>query len=376
MKRLIQPLYFILELSWLYLMMVSLQLMYSTASVRLWAELLTCLFIAMGGMLSWKPRYLRLWDLSGLLLSAILLFYMGQAIPSEALRVLAALSMGFGLPPILSMAMAPSTFNDRGRRGASFGLSVSLVLTLSSALYIALGEPRVYPLILLILKLLALASPIGIFLPSVEPPHDYVALKSRGLAALFISWLAFLTVEGVASYSMEVAYGVSFTALSRAIGMGLAIAFFPLFGYLMDRYGRRSLVLSSYLIIGLTYALISTWEEALKLYPVFEAFSWCALTLFFIFVVWSDVAPLVARTKLYALGSIPVFLSRLILILLEYLGISLRRYEFYPFASLFMFLIAVLLFFLVPETLPSRVVERRRLVEYVEKAKKIREGYR
>jgi hypothetical protein len=54
----------------------------------------------------------------------------------------------------------------------------------------------------------------------------------------------------------------------------------------------------------------------------------------------------------------------------------LRRYEFYPFASLLMFLIAVLLFFLVPETLPSRVVERRRLVEYVEKAKKIREGYR
>jgi hypothetical protein len=376
MKKSIQRLYFILELGWLYLLMLFLYFVYSPILVRLWAELATCLFIVIGSMVSWRPRYLRLWDLSGLLLVIILLFYMGQAVPTEALRTLAAFSMGLGLPSILSMAMAPSTFSDRGRTGAFFGLSVSLVLTLSSALYVALREPRVYLLILLALKLLTLALPIETSPLSVEPSRDYVTLKGRILAALFISWLAFLTIEGVTGYSVEAAYGGSFVALQRALCMGLAIALFPLFGYLMDRRGRRILVLTSYLVIGLTYALISVWEEALILYSVFEAFSWCALTLFFVFIVWSDIAPLEARTRLYALGSMPVFLSRSILILLEYLGISLRRYEFYPFASLLMFLIAILLFFLVPETLPSRVVERRRLVEYVEKAKKIREGYR
>jgi len=377
MKRFVQRLYFILELNWFYLMMISLQFVYFPTSVKLWAEPAACLFIALGSVLSWRPKYLFLWDLLGLLLSAILLFHVSQAIPTEVIRVLAAFSMGFGLPLVLSTSMASSTFNDRGKVGAFFGLSVSFVLAISSALYVTLREPRVYPLILLVFKLLALASAVRASPLNVEPSRDYVAVRGKGvLAALFISWLAFLTVEGVTSHSIEAAYGGPFMALSRAIGMGLAVFFFPLFGYLTDRYGRRVLVLASYLVIGLSYALISAWEEALLLYPAFESFSWCVLTLFFLFVAWSDVAPPEARTRLYALGSIPVFLGRFIMALLEYLGISLRRYEFYPFASLLMFLIAVLLFFLVPETLPSRVVERRRLVEYVEKAKKIREGYR
>ena len=372
-----QRLYFIFELGWLYLMMLFLQFAYPQALVRLWAELATCAFIAVGGVLSWRPRYLRLWDLLGLLLSAVLLFQVGQAIPTEVVRVLAAFSMGFALPFVLSTAMASSTFNDRGRTGALFGLSVSLVLALSSILYVALREPRVYLLILLALKLLALASTVEASPLKVGSSHNYIAVRGRGvLAALFLSWLAFLIAEGVTSYSIEVAYGGSFMAISRAIGMGLAAVFFPLFGYLMDRYGRRVLVLASYLIIGLGYALISAWEEALMLYPVFEASSWCVLTLFFVFVVWSDVAPLEARTRLYALGSIPVFLGRFTMALLEHLGVVLKRHEFYPFASLLMFLIAVMLFFSVPETLPSRVVERRRLAEYVERAKKIRKSYR
>jgi hypothetical protein len=376
LRRSIRDLYFALELGWLYLMMLFLYFVYSPALVRLWTELAACIFIAIGGMFPWSPKRLFLWDLSGLLLSAVLLPRVSQAVPIEAVRVLAAFSIGLGLPHILSMAMASSTFNDRGKVGALFGLKVSLILTLSSILYVALMEPSVYTFILLVLKLLALVLAIKVYPLKVEPSRDYVTVKGRVLAALFISWLAFLIVDSITSYSMGIVYGGFFIALSRAIGMSLALIFFPLFGYVMDRHGRRALVMVSYLAIGLSYALISAWEEASILYPALEAFSWCALTLFFVFVVWSDVAPLEARTKLYTLGSIPVFLSRSTLALFEYLGISLRRHELYPFASLLMFLIAVLLFFLVPETLPSRVVERRRLVEYVEKAKKIREGYR
>ncbi|RLF10694.1 MAG: hypothetical protein DRJ69_02780 [Thermoprotei archaeon] len=378
MKEYVQRLYFILELSWVYLLMLIFHYLNLPVLAKLSTELIACFFVAAGSMLSWKPRHLYLWDISGLFFSIVLLFYVDYYfLIAITISAWAALSMGLGLSFILSMAMAPSTFDNRGRTAAFLALGVSLVLTLSLILhYVALRTLHTYALTLLALKLLALtllaeAAPL-----SIEYTRDYTVIRDkRPLATLFASWLAFLIIDYITAYSIEVFYGASLVSFQRIIGMSLGIVFFPMIGYLIDRHGRRPLVLVSYLIIGFEYALISAYEGALMFYSIFESFSWCTLTLFFVFIVWSDVAPPETRTKLYVLGFIPVFLGRFVRSLFEFFGITLERYELYPFASLFMFVIAVLIFFFTPETLPSSIIERRRMINYIKRARKIKERY-
>jgi len=370
--------YYVAELGWLYLSMSVVSRPNLPISVILSIDLMACLFIALGGLLPWRARHLYLWDVSGLLLSAALLFYGNHDyLAALPFSIWAGLSMGFGLPIILSKAMAPSTFNDRGKVSAALALGISLLLTSSLALGVVVsGALHVYVLMLIALKLLALTLFVKAAPLDVEPSRDYSTVEGvrRVLAVLFLSWLAFLMIDGVVTHSIVVVYGASFIGLQRAIGIGLGLVFFPVFGYLFDRLGRRPLILLSYLVIGFEYAMLSVYEGALLVYSALEGFTWCALTLYFVFIVWSDIAPPELRAKLYVLGLIPVFLGRLTAHLLKFMNVALARHQLYPFASLFMFAIAVLFYFM-PETLPARVIERRKMADYIKKAKRIKERY-
>ncbi|PCN50146.1 hypothetical protein B6U99_06075 [Candidatus Geothermarchaeota archaeon ex4572_27] len=161
-------------------------------------------------------------------------------------------------------------------------------------------------------------------------------------------------------------------ALQRVVSMCLSLVLFPIMGLLFDRYGRRRFLVMAYTILGLEYALISVDEGAIVLYVVSESMAWSVLSLFFIYVVWSDISPPELRAPFYSLGLVPVFIGRISEYIVSALGLVFTRYQIYPIVSALMFVMAAL-FMLMPETLPQSHIERRRMVEYIRKAKRLRE---
>ena len=343
-------------------------------------ELLSCICVLAGCYLltQIRDRYF-LWDLSGLILSFTLLFTF-KIVPSSFTSIIlclwASFSIGFGLPTMLSSTMASSTFDNRGKIAAFIALGVSFILALSLTTYSILKLPLT--VLLVILKILPLAL-YSVIWPSltVNFSSDYSVVKEKKfLSALFLAWLSFMMIDYLAAYNLRLIYGTSFMeSYVRLLNVILSLALLPVIGYLFDRYGRRPFIIASYVALGFEYAFISAYKEAIVFYPAFESFAWSTLTVFFIFVVWSDVSPPEVRRKLYALGFIPVFLGRFSERLFEFLELSFRRYELYPFVSMFMFMVAALLLF-IPETLPTSVIERRRMISYIKKAKKLKEHYR
>ena len=137
--------YFVLELSWIYLLMFLIRTFFSP-SVGLIFELLSCVFILAGCYLIRIRHGYFLWDLSGLILSLTLLFTpiiispLGFALPI-VLCLWAAFSIGLGLPVMLSSVMAPSTFDNRGKIAAFIALGISLILALSLIVHSVLKLP-------------------------------------------------------------------------------------------------------------------------------------------------------------------------------------------------------------------------------------------
>ena len=371
--------YFVLELSWIYLLMFFMRTLFPS-SIGLIFELLSCMFILAGCYLVQIRHGYLLWDLSGLILSLTLPFIPASLLATSTLPIVLCLwmafSIGFGLPAMLSSVMAFSTFNNRGKIAAFIALGISLILALSLTAHSILKLPLMVLLIVLKASPLVLCAVIQSPL-NVEFSTDYSVIKERKtLLAFFFAWLSFMIIDYIATYNLKLIYGESFIEFYvRMLNMSLSLVLLPIIGYLMDRYGRRFFVIASYIVLGFEYAFVSAYKGAIVLYPVFESFAWSTLMLFFIFIVWSDISPPETRMKLYALGFIPVFLGRFSEHLFELLGLSFKRYELYPFVSMFMFMIAALLF-LIPETLPRSAIERRRMISYIEKAKKLKEHYR
>jgi MFS family permease len=156
---------------------------------------------------------------------------------------------------------------------------------------------------------------------------------------------------------------------------GLSILFA---GLLCDWVGRKKIVLSGFVALGVAYGIIGLvpfFEFSWYLYFVVDAVAWGIFLLTFVLILWGDIAQSNNSEKYYTIGSIPYFLSSIIPLLLTQSFIeNIELTAAFSLASFFLFAAVMPLVF-APETLPEKKMELRRLRSFAEEAKKTKEKY-
>lgn len=140
----------------------------------------------------------------------------------------------------------------------------------------------------------------------------------------------------------------------------------------MDEKGRKKLLLFCYAYLGLEYAMISLSGGELIRSTFLDGIAWGILTVYFLMVLTGDI--IFPKMRAFFV-SIMLTLSIIGQYLLQifYIEIGVQIDQIFPLTVLFLFIAAVIVLIL-PETLPDRVMRKKELQDYIQKAKKIKEN--
>lgn len=338
-----------------------------------------------GSILSHKVKrleFIRLWILLGTVTSLV-----PSVLPNMTLEcvlifsLLSGVSFGLGMPSCLAYFADGTIFENRGLMSgivflATF-LSTPIMIVMLSKVNLVMGALISTIWRGLGLAVLLLAKPSEILALEERKHISFASIAAnRSFLLYLIPWLMFSVIDGFEKIVFENFLGSDVLDSLRVIGsiMGTISAFAG--GFMSDLVGRKRVVISGFVSLGLAYAAIGiapTSAVSWYFYSVIDGIAWGVFTVSFFLVLWGDLSSDSASEKYYAIGSIPFFLAELMGFLFAPLA-SIPANAAFSVASLFLFM-AVLPLMYAPETMPERKIEFRRLRKYVEKAKKIREKY-
>jgi MFS family permease len=149
-------------------------------------------------------------------------------------------------------------------------------------------------------------------------------------------------------------------------------------GFMCDWIGRKKIVLSGFVALGVAYAIIGFLpisDLSWYLYFIVDGGAWGIFYLTFVLILWGDLSQSGSGQYYYAIGSVPFFVSYFIP---QFLTVpffeDFTMYATFSLASFFLF-VAVMPLVFAPETLPEKNMELRRLRKFAENAQKIKEKY-
>ena len=155
--------------------------------------------------------------------------------------------------------------------------------------------------------------------------------------------------------------GILITSVSALLG-----------GALCDFKGRKVSGVLGFILLGIGYAFLTLLERTQVsqiLWTLFVGVAWGLLYVTFVLVVWGDISEGRTREKYYLLGGMPFLLSNLISVLVKPFVEIIPITASFSLASFFLFL-AILPMLYAPETLSEKVLKKRELKNYIEKAQK------
>lgn len=201
-------------------------------------------------------------------------------------------------------------------------------------------------------------------------------LRVRAFALYFTSWLMFSLIDSFERVIIIDSVDPNLFGLAVMVdGITSAFSVF-LAGILADRIGRKKIVISGFVALGLAYAIVGLagFDAFWYLHSIIDGAAVGIFMIAFVLLIWGDLSPPQSREKYYAIGNIPFFASRIIgtptTPYIADVGISTS----FSLAAFFLF-VAVLPLMFAPETLPQEKLEERRLQEYLQKAKRAKEKY-
>jgi MFS family permease len=321
------------------------------------------------------------WILGGVITSVFVV-----TVPSNGIAVNMAFSLflgasiGAGLSSCLAYFADLTSVENRGVRGGivwatiGFGILVlaMLVGSLSSALTVyALTAWRALGLIaFLFVK-------DKEKMQSTLAPQAFSVILHRTDFLLYLApWVMFCLVNFVETPIVQNLFGESFV-LVGLISFALAGVFAFAGGVVADTVGRKRVIMSGFIMLGIEYALMSIFYEspvAWYLYTVFDGIAWGMFSTVFFMALWGDLGGTYEKSRYYLFGGLSYVLSGFLsIVVTPYLQVIPPSLSF-SLASFFLFL-AVLPLVYAPETLPERKIKERELKEYIEKAKKTKKKY-
>jgi MFS family permease len=318
-----------------------------------------------------KTKLLLHWVLFGTVASLFPLIPIGTSFYTALIVIiLLGTSLGIGMPSLLSYFTEVLPIENRGVIG---GLTFFLV-TASAPVVIFATSAWDLPASWILLGLWRSWSLPIIFIASKSrraqtQPKRMAKITGlfhdRSFLLYFSAWLMFSLVDG---FENKIIF--DYIAEDMARFEPIIAGFSALIvGILADRIGRKKVVISGFVSLGLAYAVLglapTVWISSL-LFIVIDGFAIGSLWTIFTIVVWGELTKS-SSEGYYAIGEAPYFLTQLTSILLAPWIKAIDATSAFSLAAFFLF-IAVTPLLYAPETLPEKKILERQLKTYTQEA--------
>lgn len=345
------------------------------------------IFAILGATLLYKNFRKKLWLFSWILLGVFvcvfstILIVDGVLVNFIVIAFTLGAFVGVGMPTCLAFFADYTKIENRGLVGATVFFAIQLFTAL---IYIPTRNLSV-PNKFLVLGVWRLLGVIGIFfyqpIEKLSEKHSTLSFFSiiteKSFSFYFVPWFLFCLVNFIEAPLLEHFFGLELFSTHMIIGIVVASISAFVGGILCDSKGRKSATIAGFILLGISYAILSFFSEmqfSRIVFMLFEGTAWGILYVSFIFVVWGDLSEGRVRERYYFIGGIPFLLSGLIEVLAKPFVELIQIETSFSLASFFLFL-AILPLLYAPETLPEKKIKERELKKYIEKARKIKEKY-
>jgi len=355
-----------------------------TYDIIIWTAYYLAIILSsvVGSILSSKIsrlKFLYFWMILGAVSSPLTaLFSSFTVVHALLICILLGASFGLGMPSCLAYFADCTLIENRGKISGITWLVTNLsapLLMISFGMFDLKAKSLIFAawrasgLIVFFLK------PKERIVSEIKRKTSFLSiLRNKSFAFYFTAWLMLNLIDNFERPILDFIFG-NFQYVVIAPIMGSVFTLIA--GRLCDRIGRKRVVLFGFVTVGIAYAIIGIAPASLFSWYFFlttESVSWAIFYVTFVLILWGDLSLSGNREKYYAIGAAPFFLAEIA----EKLSVPYAKLisvsSAFSLASFFLFL-AVLPLLYVPETLPERKIELRRLRRYVEEAKKFEQKY-
>ena len=329
-----------------------------------------------------REKYLLLWMLFGVIMTTLLAtIQSGNFTLNLLVFIFLGFSIGAGLPSSLAYFADTTKVENRGTYGGITWCTVGFgILAMASVI----GVLDLFQTSIL-LALWRIAGLISFFIltrrrEELEQPtavSSYHSILQRQDVILYLlPWIMFSLVNFAESPILGKLLG-DFQLFAGFIEFAVTGVFAIVGGIIADTVGRKRVVITGFIIVGVEYAMLSLFsgiKASWYVYTVLDGIAWGLFASVFFMTLWADLSEGRRKEKYYALGGLPYLLAGYLPVLVKPFIEGIETVAAFSLASFFLFL-AVLPLMYAPETLPEKRIKEREFKGYVEKAKKIKEKY-
>jgi len=325
-----------------------------------------------------RISFLRYWLLAGIPLSL-----MPLAIDVTGLQSLiffftfVGVYFGVGMPVSLAYFAQVTRETNRSRLGGITFLTIFVGVFLLGALGVTNIASNA--LILAVCKIAGLAvifvlKPGEKVVPRGDPRSFGHIATNRAFILYFVPWIMFSVANYIGLPIVSQIFPNIFS-YSMMVANVLAGAFAVISGFLGDYMGRKGLVVSGLVFLGLGYSSLGLFPQSIVgwcFYTAVDGLAWGIFYTIFLMTIWGDIAHGKNAEKYYAIGYLPFLISIFTeLSLGTSISSTVNTTAIFSFISIFLFL-AVLPLAYAPETLPQKLQQSRELERYIKQAQRAR----
>jgi MFS family permease len=329
-----------------------------------------------------RETCLFLWVLLGAGMTAVLpVIAFGNTSLNIMIALMFGVSTGIGLPSCLAYFADVTKVENRGMYGGiiwgtiGFGI-IALALLISGLNPVQASEALALWRLLGFIAFFLLSSIQGkISIVSAVPSYRSL-FDRRDLLLYLLPWIMFSLINFTEAPIINNLLGSEAT-LAVSIEFAIIGFFAVIGGILADVVGRKRVVITGFVILGIDYAMFSLFSGTRAiwyLYTVLDGIAWGMFAAVFIMSVWGDLAGDNQKERYYLLGGLPYLLAAFLSEIVTSSNVLIPAVTAFSLASFFLFMAVIPLMY-ATETLSEKRLKEMELKNYLEKAKKVKEKY-
>jgi MFS family permease len=327
-------------------------------------------------------KFLYLWLLMGAVATSLLIIiFSNNILINFLLSFFLGVSVGIGLPSCLSYFADSTSIENRGSVGGIIWSCIGLVVLFFAFLFFTFGmREAIFALtfwrIFGCISFLLLTRQHVKFVVQ-KSPNYFEILRKRDVILYLFPWIMFSVINFSEIPILEKVFGSESFIFMQFAEYIFASIFASVGGIVADVIGRKRVIITGFVMLGIEYAIMSFSLGslvALYLFIILDGLTWGFFFSVFLTTIWGDLGEGHEKEKYYVLGGLPFLLAKFASLLVEPYVSVISPTAAFSFASFFLFLAVIPLMY-APETLPEKAMKERELKSYIEKAKKIREKF-
>ena len=327
-----------------------------------------------------RANLLYFWLFMGATVTSFLITISSSDILADVLlAIFLGISIGIGFPSCLSYFADSTHIENRGFIGGITWSGVGFAVLFLAVLFSGLAVWEA----IAVLAIWRLLGGFGfVFLtrqnqkPNVQKSLSYSELvRKREILLYLFPWIMFSLINFAEEPLLERVFGSAVFAFVGPAEYAFIGVFAVVGGIVADVVGRKRVVITGFVMLGIEYAVLSSGSPAtLYLFMTLDGVTWGLFSSVFLTAIWGDLGEGHQKEKYYVLGGLPFLLASFVSILISPYASHILLTAAFSLASFFLFLAVIPLMY-APETLPEKTIRDRELNQYIEQAKKAKEKY-